>query len=235
MKRNIFIIVYILVILILIKLVFNIVTNGILKSKYEDGEYSDQVAYTLSLLNFPEGYVADYNLGNVLYKKGDYNGAIEQYKKALDKHVPKKKECKIRINYALSICRLVHVDEENKESIEAAIKEYEKAIDILTEKGCANDDGDGHSDDAQQLKEDIEKEIKRLKDLLNSDQDKDNNDKDDKDNNDDNNDNNDEKKDKDLEDKIKNIKDDAIKVQRETEERGKNYKKKYNDHSKKNW
>ena len=236
MKRNIFIIVYILVILILIKLMFNTITNGILISKYEEGEYSEQTAYALTLLNFPEGYIADYNCGNILYKKADYNGAIEQYKKALSKKVPERKECKIRINYALAICKLVTVDEENKESIEAAIKEYERAIDVLTEQDCANDDGDGHSDDAQQLKDDIEKEIKRLKELQNSDPNNGDDDDDDNKNDDDNDDNNqDDKKNKELEDKIRDIKNDAVKEQRNVEERGKNLNKKYNDHSKKNW
>ncbi|MBR2704624.1 MAG: tetratricopeptide repeat protein [Clostridia bacterium] len=233
MKKSIFIIVYILVVLILIKLLFNAVTNTVLISKYKDGDYSEQTAYALTLFNFPESYVADYNLGNVLYKKGDYNGAIEQYKKALDRNVPKRKECSIRINYALSICNLVHVDENNKESIENAIKEYEKAIEVLVKQDCANDDGDGHSEKAQQLKDDIEKEIERLKELLNQDdKDKDK----DKDNPDDDKDNpEDDKKNKEIEDKIKDIKADAIKQQREKEESSKNLGKKYNDHSKKNW
>lgn len=233
MKRNIFIIVYMLVVLILIKLLFNAITNGILISRYENGEYSDKVAYALTMLNFPEEYVADYNCGNILYKKGDYNGAIEQYKRALSKHVTWKKECDIRVNYALAICQMINVDEENKENIEAAIREYEKAIVVLTEQDCANDYGGGHDDDAQQLKDDIESEINRLKELLNSDQDK----KDEKDNNDGDNseDNLNEKKDKEIEEKIKNIKDEAIKEQREVEEQGNKVRKKYNDHSKKNW
>ena len=234
MKKRIFIIVYVLVILILIKLIFNTITNGILISKYEDGEYSEKTAYALTMLNFPESYIADYNLGNILYKNGDYNGAIEQYKKALKKCVPKRKECNIRINYALSICKLVHVDESNKESIKNAIEEYEKAIDVLIEQDCANDEGDGHSDNAQELKDDIEKEIERLKKLL--DQDDKDDEKDDNDNDDNNNnDDKDDEKNKEIEDKIKDIKEDAIKEQREKEESSKNLNKKYNDHSKKNW
>lgn len=233
MKKRIFVIVYVLVILILIKLIFNTIANGILISKYEDGEYQENIATTLTLFNFPEGYVADYNYGNILYKNGDYNGAIEQYKKALKKRMPKRKECSIRINYALSICKLIHVDESNKESIENAIEEYEKAIDVLTEQDCANDDGDGHSEEAQELKDDIEKEIKRLKELLNQDDKDDEKDKDDNDNN--NEDNKDEEKNKEIEDKIKDIKEDALKEQREKEESSKNINKKYNDHSNKNW
>lgn len=233
MKKRIFIIVYVLVILILIKLIFNLVANGILISKYEDGEYSEKIATTLTLFNFPEGYVADYNYGNILYKNGDYNGSIEQYKKALSKHIPKRKECSIRINYALSICKLIHVDESNKESIENAIEEYEKAIDVLTEQDCANDDGDGHSEKAQELKDDIEKEIERLKELLNQD-DKDE-EKDDNNNDDTNEDNKDDEKNKEIEDKIKDIKEDAIKEQREKEESSKNIGKKYTNHSNKNW
>ncbi len=232
MKKSIFIIVYVLTILILIKLLFNTITNTILINKYKDGDYSEQTAYALTMLNFPEGYVADYNLGNILYKKGDYNGAIEQYKKALDRNVPKRKECSIRINYALSICNMVHVDENNNESIENAIKEYEKAIDILTKQDCANDEGNGHSKNAQQLKEDIEKEIERLKELLNNNKENPNDDQNDDPNNDDNKD---DKKNKEIEDKIKDIKSDAIKQQREKEESGKNLGKKYNNHSNKNW
>ena len=69
---------------------------------------------------------------------GNYEKAIENYKNALKSFVPNRKECDIRVNYALSICKLVEVDEEDTESIEKAISQYEGAIDVLVEEKCAH-------------------------------------------------------------------------------------------------
>jgi len=221
LKKKIFIIAYIIITLLVIKLFYNMILNKILISKYNDGEYSEKIAYALTLINYPEGYVAYYNCGNILYQNGDYDGAIEQYKKALKNNIPKRKECSIRINYALSICANVHVDEENKESIESAIEMYKEAVEVLVEDNCANDDGDGHSKKAQKLKDDIEEEIKRLEKLL----EEENKDEDKKDDDDKKDDNEEQNKNNEIEDKIKDIKDNATKEQREKENSGKNVRK----------
>ena len=121
----------------------------------------------LIFITFPGKYVASYNNGNELYKKGKYEDAIEQYKTALEGKIPKYKECSVRINYALSICQKVQLDERDQDSIKDAIKLYENAVNILTINGCANENNTGHSKKAEQLKNDILAEIEKLEKLLN--------------------------------------------------------------------
>ena len=160
MKRKILIAINIIIILISLKLLYNIAMNTILINKYNNGEYSTSIGQAMTKLNFPQSYIANYNYGNILYQNGEYEEAIEEYKKALDVNIPEKKECKVRINYALAICKTVELDEESQDSILNAIKTYESAIGVLTEKGCANnEDTMGHSADAEQLRKDIQKEI----------------------------------------------------------------------------
>ena len=81
-------------------------------------------------MNLPQKYIANYNYGNVLYNKGEYEEAIKEYEEALNSIIPENKECKIRINYALAICKTIQVDEKDSNSIKNAIETNEKAIDI---------------------------------------------------------------------------------------------------------
>lgn len=228
MKRKIVIVIDIILILISFKLLYNIRANSRLINKYNNGEYTDDFARSLTYFNFLQRYVANYNYGNILYQKGEYESAIEEYKKALKGIVPKYKECNIRINYALAICQTVNVNEKDQDSIKSAIKEYETAIEVLTEDGCANKTNNkGHSQKAEQLKKDIQKEIDRLKKL-------------EKIENDSNEEKEENKKDKTKEDvetiesKIQNIKEEATKDQRETESKFTNYNKDINTRTK-NW
>ena len=133
MKRKLLFSAFIICILISLKLLCNIITNNILINKYNMGEYSEGLSKSLFFLNIQQGYIANYNYGNVLYNNEKYEEAIEQYKDALNKNVPKKKECDIRVNYALAICKTVEVDENDENSINEAIKKYETAIDALLE------------------------------------------------------------------------------------------------------
>ena len=210
MKRKILTAIYVILILILLKLLYSSLMNHILISKYDQGEYSDNQAKALTFLNFSESYIANYNYGNILYQRGEYEEAIEQYKKSLnDIIIPQDKECNIRINYALSICKTVQVDEKDETSIQEAIKKYESAIEILTLKGCANkEDNNGHNRQAQQLEKDIQKEIDRLKKL----QKQENDNQDEQQENQDKND-----KEETIETKIQEIKQDATKDQRKIE------------------
>lgn len=228
MKRKILTAIYIILILIAIKLFYNIALNSILIDKYEKGQYSENQAKLLTYINFTQSYVANYNYGNVLYQNGEYERAIEKYKKALKGIIPKDKECNIRINYALAICKTVEVDESDQNSINEAIKTYESAIDVLTEKGCANkDDNNGHNQNAEQLKKDIQKEIDRLRKLQKNEKDESEKDTEEKDNKT-------TEETESIENKIQDIKEDATKEQRETENRYKNYNKDYKANNK-NW
>ena len=237
MKKKILIIIYIVLIIIILKLIYNSSLNSFLVIKYNNGEYSEKLAEQLVLFNFPEGYIANYNYGNVLYQNGKYDDAIEQYKKALNnKSIPEKKECSIRINYALSICKTVHVDESDKESIKQAISTYESAIDVLTKNGCANkEDNNGHSENAEKLKKDIQDEIDRLKKLLEEEQKENENEEDNKENKEKNTEKTEEeKRAEEIEEKIQEVKEEATKEQRESEEKYKPLFKNFNRNGK-NW
>ena len=166
MNKKILKIICVILIFIFLKLLFNIIFNNFIIKNYNKGKYLENQSSILVNINYFQKYIAYYNYGNILYKNGKYEKAIDEYKKALQKNIPQNKECKIRINYALAICKTVNVDESEKESIENAIKTYESAIDILVENGCASKDNKGHSEIAENLKKDIETEIDRLKNLL---------------------------------------------------------------------
>ncbi len=237
MKRKILIVIYVLVILVMLKLLYNTVLNNILINKYNNGEFSTSMGQALVNFNFPQRYVANYNYGNIFYKIEEYEQAIEQYKKALEvNNIPEKKECKIRINYALAMCKTIELDENDEESIKNAIEVYESAIDILTEKGCANkDNNNGHSQDAEKLKQDIQKEIERLKKVLQSKSNKDNEQEDDKDEQKDEESDEDENEEKQKEEEIQKIKEDAIKEQRQEESKYRKYNKIMVNKNNKNW
>ena len=227
MKRKILIGIYIILILILIKLSYNTIVNSVLISKYNEGQYSENQAKLLTYMNFTQSYVANYNYGNILYQNGEYESAIEEYAKALKGIIPKDKECNIRINYALAICKTVQVNETDQHSIKEAIEKYESAIDILTEKGCANkEDDNGHNQNAEKLKKDIQEEIDRLKNL----QENGNNDSGDNDEDDDN----EIEEAETIEEKIQEIKEEAIEEQREQEDFYQDYNKDFNRNNK-NW
>lgn len=228
MKRKIIIIMYIILICITLKLVYNTVIGSILIEKYNNEEYSESQAKTLTYINFPQSYIANYNYGNIFYQNGKYESAIEEYEKALNSIVPKNKECSIRINYALAICKTVQVDESDQNSITEAMQTYENAIDILTQHGCANkNDNNGHSQKAETLKKDIKKEIERLKKLQKNSNEENNEEKEkDKNQTKDNSET--------IEEKIQNIKQEATKEQRELENEYKFYNKSF-ERVEKNW
>lgn len=222
MKRKIVIAIYIIIIFITLNIICNIVITNNIVNKYKIGEYLEAQAKFLTNINFQKSYISNYNYGNILYKNGEYEEAIEEYKKALNTVLSKNKECKIRINYALAICQTVQVDEKDQESISKAINTYESAIDVLEENDC-----DSHDKKARKLKEDIQAEIDRLKNLQeNSEEDSGDDEKEEQETP--------SKKEQTIEEKIQNIKEEATKEQRETETRYKSYNKQYKDRGK-NW
>ncbi len=74
-----------------------------------------------------------YNQANNLYNNGKYEEAIIKYKKSLELFPSKDKECKIRINLALTNLKKLE-----KEAIrEKKLEILQESSKILTEKGCA--------------------------------------------------------------------------------------------------
>ena len=141
-----------------------LITNHSFVNAYNRGEYETKAEEQLLKMNFPESYLPFYNLGNAAYKMGDYNSAIGYYNQALQNYPPKNKECLIRINLALSLCNTIDFyNLDSQEKIDTALFVLYKARDVLLEKGCATNEGDGHNADAQKLKEDIDAMIEKLK------------------------------------------------------------------------
>ena len=148
--------------IISLRFILSFGVNNIVIKLYENEKYSEDVVQTLFPLNFIEPYIAYYNYGNILYKQENYENAIIQYKIALKRFPPKDKECKIRINLALAMLKLIDFDHMSKDEI---LEWLNAAEDILCEKGCASkDDVNFHNDEAQRLKDEIEK----MKELLNN-------------------------------------------------------------------
>ncbi len=107
-------------------------------------------------------YIYFYNQGNDRYERLDYAGAIESYEHALSANPPHFKECSVRVNLALSMIYNMGPDWAAPENVDSSIQTLMEARDILLEDGCATDDGDGHSEPAQQLKEEIDKLLEQL-------------------------------------------------------------------------
>ena len=119
--------------------------------------------------NFPESYVPYYNLGNAAYLEGRYDDAIALYGQALAQHPGfffEEKECRVRINLALSILAKVDLNDlASEKKMTAAINQLMAARNVLTENGCANPEPgvfDGHSEEAEQLKKEIDDLLKQL-------------------------------------------------------------------------
>lgn len=161
MKRKFITCIYLVLFFICAKQLFTYMYNENLISKYNKQVYHTSTA-PLFVLNFFEPYIAHYNAGNIYYQNGEYSNAIKEYEKALEKKTPKFKECSIRINIALSMIGLIGEDYDAPENIDATIDQLKEARSVLTENGCANEDGDGHSDTAEKLKEEIDALIEEL-------------------------------------------------------------------------
>ena len=145
-------------------LLWRLVVNHAFVRDYAQENYDTSQEEKLLKFNFPQSFVPYYNLGNAAYKKGDYNSAIGYYTEALENYPTEDKDCKIRINLALSMINTIDFYSlDTQDKIDAALFILYKARDVLLEKGCATDEGDGHNEDAQQLKEDIDRMIEMLR------------------------------------------------------------------------
>lgn len=146
-------------------LFYRIIGNHLFVKAYAEGEYKTEKEEKLMTLNVPESYLPYYNLGNVAYKNGDYASAVGYYNQALELFPYGEKECDIRINLALAMCYGIDWEGmDSQEDIDTALVVLYKARDVLLENNWATEDGVDHrDDDAQQLKEDIDKMIEQLK------------------------------------------------------------------------
>ena len=152
MVRKIAIAVWILTATFLGILVINYYGNKKLISNYGEGVYQQN---ELGFLGFTQPYVNHFNRGNVYYQLGDYEKAKQEYQLALNLLPADPYDCKIRVNYALSYVTPIDVDKITEDNYEDVIEICETAKGILTEKGCATPENDGHYYAAQKLYNEI--------------------------------------------------------------------------------
>jgi len=108
--------------------------------------------------------VDSYNHGNRCYELALYDFAEDYYKDAYRSHPSDSEICSIQINHALSIAKQYPPDEIDETNVADAIDRLEEAIELLVQDGCANkDDNNGHNQDAQTLKNEIQAYIDELK------------------------------------------------------------------------
>ena len=134
-------------------------------SDYGNGIYSDRYERPLLMPNIPEGWLPLYHMGNICYQNGDYDSAVNWYQQSLEKKPPaEEKECSVRINLALALLRKIDYESfDTEEGVRVAVRQLETARAVLTEHGCADPEGtDGHSAEAEKLKEEIDKLLEQL-------------------------------------------------------------------------
>lgn len=229
MKKHIFIYIFLIAAAVAMAIfsVFFIrpyVINNTFERHAAKGQYLEKDLKSLESikdLQYPDGYITNYNLGNYYYHKKKYDKAATYYNTALSwAPLDKEKDCNIRINLVLS-----NLNQMDFEKIEAsddktdAINQLHTLRNILTENGCACQEkgqATGHSKDAEKLKKDIDDELDKLEDNPNEDQNQDQNqDNQDQQDNEDKNDSSDNK----LEQKLNQQKSDNNKDRREQQKK----------------
>ncbi len=134
------------------------------QSAYDAGGDITLLENLLLKLNFPAGYVPYYDLGNQAYRRGDYKEAVNDYYNALNHTMPEQKECKVRINLALSmLAQIDYTRLGSPETLQSTIDTLLTARQILIQDGCAHEnDENGHNPEAQRLKDEIDELLKQL-------------------------------------------------------------------------
>ena len=145
------------------------VVNAVFLYNYDRGSYQTIAEYTVDNIAVGENYVIPYNLGNAEYQRQNYEKAIPYYWEALSKKMPEtEEECKVRVNLALSMCHTIDFDSldvTDPDAVMEAISVLLEARYVLTEKGCASEpvgSFDGHYENADKLRNDIDEMLQYL-------------------------------------------------------------------------
>ena len=148
--------------------VLRFIRNERFLASYRKEVYNEQIEEPLLNFNVMDPYLPYYNIANVCYQKQEYDVAIAFYREALEMNPSHPKECSIRVNLALSM--LQKIDFSNLSStkrIETVIRQLLAARGILTEEECAHPETDeGHSEEAELLKKDIDEMLEKLREML---------------------------------------------------------------------
>ena len=165
--KKIAIAVWIVTALFLAILVVNYYGNRRLIERYGEGIYQQN---ELGFLGFTQPYINHFNRGNIFFQLGDYTKAKQEYQSALNLKPEDPYDCKVRVNYALSYVKPIDPDKITEDNYEDVIDICETAKSILSEKGCATENNDGHYYAAQKLYNEINAFIESLKNQFENEQ-----------------------------------------------------------------
>jgi len=157
--------VYGLIILLCLSQVFHHGYNLYVVQRYRQGDYVMSPGM-LTMLGLGDSYVSYYNQGNLLYQQNRNYEALASYQIALDKNPPEGKECSICINTALTYLQIIEELYANEKYTDMNLRMLYSARNVLMHKGCAGENGEGHSKEAEQLKEEIDRMIAELEERL---------------------------------------------------------------------
>lgn len=139
--------------------------NAYFVRQAEQGDGRAGLERTLLTMNWNEGYIPYYNLGNLEAAKGQWEKAALLYESALGKGAAHPAECRVRINLALSLVHEVDTDsaEAAADRLEARKKETEEQAEKSSlqinaedskeaedEKEQVEDSGMGNHEDAKE-------------------------------------------------------------------------------------
>jgi hypothetical protein len=137
------------------------------------GKPQPAVEMVLMGLNFPDGYVVNYNIGNYALSHGYYKTAEDAYYRAVANGIPYGKECPVKVNMALALIYQISdsqwesfLNAETVDDLDHDGRIVQETLltakSYLTEEGCAHEeDEDGHYEQAQILKDEIDELLKK--------------------------------------------------------------------------
>ena len=156
----------------------------------QKGEYPTEVEEKAAGIEFIDKYITTYNLANAEYSDGHYEQAMDMYEQVLDDNVTGSIKGRSCINLSLSRTRTIDFDdiyerfddfEDGKETdimvladkITKAIQVLEQAKEDLAGNGCVGEEDtldlsipEEERNEAEKLASDIDKEIEKLKKML---------------------------------------------------------------------
>ncbi len=144
----------------------------------KDYVVAEQMQRIQRVANLIEPHLADYNLGNLLYRQKKWSEAIQSYRRALV-NVPEVDECRVRINLTLALIGVADSQANNNE-FDQAILTYDEAKSTLNggSKVCGvmlqektEEEAEQEKSDVKKLKEYLEARSSELKIKRNKDED----------------------------------------------------------------
>ena len=128
--------------------------NAYFVRQAEQGNGRAGLERTLLTMNWNEGYLPYYNLGNLEAEKGQWEKAAALYESALEKGTAHPAECQVRINLALALLHSVDADsaEAAADRLEARKKETEEQAEPSSVQNSSKN-SEGAEDEKEKMED----------------------------------------------------------------------------------